>query len=203
MQRHVAVRGSPLLALAIFAGVGACSGSSSTRPPERAATTATAAGSAVPSDAGTATTSGTGDAGTGNAPTTTLLHAAATPPRAVSVPADACLLLTGQEASQLAGATVVGTSSEAGSVAACKYQGKKATVSLAVTAFADVAGAHAQIRGTAHGVALTSFHVGQEAVVYPGGIKVRSATLVVTITAMPTPTTTALETAAATVVKQL
>jgi hypothetical protein len=123
------------------------------------------------------------------------LHAAATPPRAESAPPDACLLLTGQEASQLAGATVLGTSGESGSVAVCKYEGKKATVSLAITAFADVAGAHVQIRGT-HGVALTSSHPGQEAVVYPGGIKFRSATLVVTITAVPTPNSTALETAA-------
>jgi hypothetical protein len=94
------------------------------------------------------------------------------------------------------GDAVLGTSSSTGSSAACKYEGKKATVSLAVTAFGDVAGAHAQIRGTAHGVALTSFHVGQEAVVYPGGIKFRTATLVVTITAVPAPSTAALETAA-------
>jgi hypothetical protein len=126
----------------------------------------------------------------------TPLQTAAPAPRAPSVPADACLLLTGQEASQLAGSPVLGTSSRAGSVAACKYEGKKATVSLAVTAFGDVAGAHAQIRGTAHGVALTSFHVGRKAVVYPGGIKFRSASLVVTITAVPTPSTAALETAA-------
>jgi hypothetical protein len=116
-----------------------------------------------------------------------------------------CQLLTTLVASAVVG-TVRGSTPSAGrGTSSCTYVGSSAQAKLSVTQTANPASAHAQFAQAqkSAGNAARGAFIGDEAFSYPGGITSRVGQMLVTLTGSPPPSTAALETALASVVKQL
>jgi hypothetical protein len=128
-----------------------------------------------------------------------------------SLPSDACQLLTNDEASQLAGASVTGQPGPPGTAARlCLYHGTN-EVTLTATAYADVAGAHGYIEAlltSLNGLPAKVPNVGDETYQYSagnaGGFGARRGTIVVVVIATGSaPSADALAAAAKSVVGRL
>ncbi len=204
--------GVGVLAVLILA---ACSGSGS--PKTKQAATATTASTAGP--AGSTPTSVTGlpptsatstVASTVAGPTTTLTPAQRQAVQksvaaAVPLPPTACLMLTSQAAAALVGpvrSTATGTT---GSTSTCSYVGASGQAKLSVTAAGDVGAAHTQFiqAERAAGTSARGAFIGDEAFTYPGGMTSRVGKVLLTLTGTPAPSSAELETAIATVAKQI
>jgi hypothetical protein len=116
-----------------------------------------------------------------------------------------CELLTPIVASVLIGTIRSSTLANAGATSSCTFASGSAQAKLSVTALRDEAVAHSEFiqaeRGA--GTKARGAFIGDEAFSYPGGITSRVGKMLVNLTGTPAPTSAALETAVATVVKQL
>jgi hypothetical protein len=110
----------------------------------------------------------------------------------------------------MAAAAVVGTirnstASRGGATSSCTYTGTGALMKLSLTQTANAGNAHTQFVQAERyaGRAARGAFIGDEGFSYPGGITTRVGQVLLVITGSPPPNPAALETAAATVVKQL
>jgi len=198
------MRRAPALAVLALVAViaAACSGGSSSKSSATTTTAAAAAATTTTTAAVDTSSAAPTSSSSPGAPSTTA--PATTTTAVVAPPTDACFLLTGPEASALVGVTVLGNSSTSGSTTTCTYTGK-AHVTLVVTNFASSAAAHNQLAQLAKGKSATApvAGIGDEGVAYPGGLTVRVAHVLATITSSPAPVYAALLTAARAVVGRL
>jgi hypothetical protein len=116
-----------------------------------------------------------------------------------------CELLTPIAASALIGTIRSTTLAKAGATGSCTYASGSAQAKLSVTALSNETIAHDQFIQAERvaGTTARGAFIGDEAFSYPGGITSRVGKMLVNLTGTPAPTSAALETAVATVVKQL
>jgi hypothetical protein len=207
-----AVVAAPIAALLL----GACSGSShaakgttATSSPAQIASAVTAAlgagqpGTASSASATTKTTVAAAPAAAGPSGSVrvTQTHNGPVPPTAPP----ACTLFTTLAASSIVGTVRSSSAATAFGTSTCTYAGNSAQTKLSLTTVGNDTIAHAAFMQAekAAGSAARGAFIGDEAFSYPGGITSRVGHLLVNLTGTPAPTSAALETAAAAVVKQL
>ncbi len=198
MQRHTSRTTLLTLSMAVIAvcALTACSGSSS---PTASKTTVAASNASSNSPI------------TRAAPTATTGAPIVQASSPAALPSNACQLLTDQEASKLAGATVTGQPGPQGTAARlCMYRGTH-EVTLTATAYADVAAAHGYIEAlltSLKGLPSKVPGVGDETYQYAaanaGGFGARRGTIVILVIATGSaPSADALTSAAKSVVGRL
>jgi hypothetical protein len=199
----------PLAALVL----GACSGSShsakgttATSSPAQIASAVTAAlGAGQPRAHASVstTTKATVPAAPGTSGAVRATQTLSGPVPATAPPA--CTVFTALAASPIVGTVRSSSAATAFGTSTCTYAGNSAQTKLSLTTVSNDTTAHAAFMQAekAAGRSAHGAFIGDEAFSYPGGITSRVGHLLVNLTGTPAPTSAALETAAATVVKQL
>jgi|SRR5579862_663001 len=211
MHSDLRARGVVGALIAVALLLAACSGPSKSTSLTKTTKTPSAAqvGSAVTQALGSVTSSTAGSAGS-TASTTGVAGGVRSVTIAPSVPVatapPACQLLTSSAASALIGVVRSTTAANTGATSSCTYtSGSNARAKLSVTAVADATIAHTQFiqAERAAGTTARGAFIGDEAFTYADGIVSRVGKVLLNLTGSPVPSTAALETAVATVVKQL
>lgn len=228
-RSSVLVVGIAVTAAALLAACGGSSSSTKSNTPSSGTGNTAAAGTGGTSTSATRAATGAATSAATVAPTTSgdaATTAPATSQGSGSLPANACALLSDQEASSLAGSPVTGHQSgpittlyAGGTSALCQYYGDNGTgdhpVHLFVTSFADsdalqkLFASRKKLSQTVGGADVDN--IGDEAVAYKVGgaaeILIRDGSLFVELNAgsedYPAPAMSALEDAARTVVGRL
>jgi hypothetical protein len=127
------------------------------------------------------------------------------PALAVATAPQACGLFTIFTASALLGTVRSTSAANVGATSSCSYASDNGQARLSITVIKDTATAHLQFMQAerAAGSAARGVFISDEGFSYPGGMTLRSGRVLVNLTGSPALTSAALETAAATVVKQL
>jgi hypothetical protein len=117
----------------------------------------------------------------------------------------ACELLTTFTAYELIGIIRDTLAAVTGATSSCIYTASNSQAKLSVTALSDDTIAHNQFiqAKRAAGTKARAAFIGDESFSYPGGITSRVGKVLVTLAGTPAPSAAGLETAVATVVKQL